>query len=81
MPTKEQIEEEMESGDREEDIYTEEGRELAEEGDEITNVEEGFMEGYEGGEASAKCKNCKKVLKEDFIESEVNGEVIKFCSE
>ena len=82
MPkTKEQIEKEMETGDLEEDIYTEEGREVAEESDEITNVEEGFMEGYEAGERAAKCSNCKKVLEEDFIEGEIYGKVLKFCSE
>ena len=81
MPkTKEQIEEEMEIGKKEEDIYTEAGREVAEDSDEITDVEEGFMEGYEEAEES-KCKNCGNNLGEDFIEVEEGGETLKFCSE
>ena len=79
--TKEQIEEDMERGDLEEDLYTDEGREVAREEGEITNVEEGFMQGYEGEAKSAKCSNCKKVLKGDFIEEEFHSEVLKFCSD
>lgn len=64
-----------------EDIYTDEGREKAEESDEITDVEEGFMEGYEEDEDAAKCSNCKKILEEDFLEEEFHGELLKFCSD
>jgi flagellar biosynthesis/type III secretory pathway protein FliH len=63
------------------DIYTEEGREIAEEEDEITNVEEGFMEGYEEGESAAKCSTCKKILEDDFIEEDFKEGSLKFCSE
>ena len=52
--TKERIEEEIESGDREEDIYTEEGAEVAEDDDSITNEEEGFMKGYNESESPKK---------------------------
>lgn len=79
--TKEKIEEEIESGDKEEDIYTEEGREVAEDDDTITNEEEGFMKGYDEGDRAVKCANCKKILEEDFIEEEVDGESYHFCSE
>jgi hypothetical protein len=79
--TKEQAEEEIESGDMEEDIYTCAGREVAEENDEITELEEGFMEGYEDDEDAAKCSNCKKILEEDFSEGEFHGELLKFCSD
>ena len=82
MPkTKEELEEEVESGDREEDIYTEEGRETAEEDDTITDSEEGFMEGYEEGDSAVKCANCGTILEDDFIEREINGEEFRFCSE
>jgi len=81
LKTKEQMEENIELGDAEENIYTEAGREVAEENDEITNLEEGFMEGYNKGEAAAKCSNCKKVLQDDFIEEEFHSNVLKFCSE
>ncbi len=64
------------------DVYSEEGLEELEESDEINELEEGFMEGYEEGEHQAKCANCKKVLvDENFIEEELNGEHYRFCSE
>jgi hypothetical protein len=82
MPkTKEQKEKEIKFGYRDEDVYTEEGRELAEEEGEITNVEEGFMEGYENKNSPSNCANCKKSLSEDFVEEEFHGDVLRFCSE
>ena len=78
---REELEEDMEQGELEEDLYTPEGRETAEEEDEITDVEEGFMEGYDEDEKAAKCANCKKILEEDFIEEEFHGELLKFCSD
>ena len=66
----------------EDDVYSEKGLEELEESDEINELEEGFMEGYEEGEHQAKCANCKKVLVgEDFIEEELDGENYRFCSE
>ncbi len=79
--TKEQIEKDIEIGDKDEDIYTDEGREVAEDEDEISDVEEGFMEGYEEDEKAAKCAYCKKILGDDFIEEEIDGEMLRFCSE
>ena len=76
--------EEMETGDLDEDIYTEEGRDLATEGDEISEVEAGFMEGYKEGAKIAKCSTCKKVLSDDpddIVEEEINGDTYRFCSE
>ncbi|MBI2105898.1 hypothetical protein HYT56_03615 [Candidatus Woesearchaeota archaeon] len=79
--SKDQVEREIESGDREEDIYTEEGREVAEEDDMITNEEEGFMEGYEEQNRATRCAKCKMLLEEDFIEEEIDGDEFRFCSE
>jgi len=82
MPqTKEQIEQDIEAGDKEEDIYTEAGRETAEDDDSITNEEEGCMEGYEEGDKAVKCAKCGKILEDDFIEREIDGEEYRFCSE
>ncbi len=67
-----------------EDIYTEEGRELAEEDDEISAEEAGFMEGYEEGEKLAKCKTCHKAISDDpdeVIEEEYNNKIYRFCSQ
>ncbi|HLC58813.1 MAG TPA: hypothetical protein VJI68_03040 [Candidatus Nanoarchaeia archaeon] len=64
------------------DIYNEVGREELEEADEITEVEEGFMEGFEEGETLAKCAFCKKVLVgEDFVEEEIDEVHYRFCNE
>ena len=79
--SKDQVEKEIETGDREEDIYTEEGREVAEDEDVITDAEEGFMEGYEEGSRAARCAKCRAILDEDFIEEEIDGEEYRFCSE
>ena len=63
-------------------IYTEEGREeLEEEEDELTNLESGFMQGYNEGEKLAKCSLCKKPLAEDFVEEEIDGGLYRFCSD
>mgnify|MGYP002003101345 CR=1 FL=1 len=70
---------EKEKGD--EDIYSNTGREeLIDEEDEITDVDEGFMKGYEEGEKTAVCSNCHKLLEEDFVEQEFNEETYRFCS-
>ena len=64
-----------------EDIYTDEGREeLMEEEDEITDVEEGFMQGYEEGERVSVCNNCGKALEGQAVETEIDNELYRFCS-
>ncbi len=66
----------------EEDIYSEEGREeLIEDEDEITEVDEGFMKGYEEGAKMAVCSYCHKVLREDIVEEDFDDETYRFCSE
>lgn len=70
-----------EKEDRDEDIYSDEGREeLMDEEDEITDIDEGFMQGYEQGEKAAVCANCGRVLDEDFVEQEFHEEMYRFCS-
>jgi len=83
MPkTKEQIEDEIEAGEREENLYSKEGREvLLDKEDEITDVDEGFMKGYEEGEKMAICQFCKKVLEDEVVERDFDGETYRFCSE
>ncbi|MBD3309703.1 hypothetical protein GF351_00635 [Candidatus Woesearchaeota archaeon] len=83
--TSEQIEQEMEEGEKEEDVYSEEGREKLVEDDEIEPAEEGFMEGAEEKGEMAKCENCGKILdtddKSSIVERELDGEKHWFCSE
>jgi len=59
-------------------IYTGESKEELED-DEISNVEEGFMKGYnefKGG----KCCYCEKVIGDNPVEIEIDGETYRFCS-
>jgi hypothetical protein len=75
----------MQVGDKEADIYTEEGREELEEDEgEIAPWEEGFAEGAEGTEGG-HCAHCHKPLgdrEEGVIEKKQKGEeTLFFCSE
>jgi hypothetical protein len=61
------------------DVYG--GAEELEEADEINEVEEGFMKGYEDGIDETTCSNCNKVVSGiDFIEENIDGKIYKFCS-
>ncbi len=81
MAERDKIEEEIKKGDREEDVYFDEGREHLLEDDEIDELEEGFMKGYEEGSKMSKCANCGKILEAEFVEEEFHDEVHRFCSE
>ena len=67
----------------ERDIYSEEGREDLVEDDAIEPWEEGFMRGAAGLGQEAKCRNCGDILtrNDSVVESEIEGELMKFCSE
>ncbi len=71
---------EMEEGIREEDVYTEEGREYLTESDEIESWEEGYVEGAKGKE-TLTCRNCKRVIVGSPIEKEIEHEIYWFCSD
>jgi len=80
----EETEEDMETGQKEEDVYSEEGREKLTEDAEISETEEGFMEGAEGRGEMNCCAYCGKNLGEDeegVVEREFDGEIKWFCSE
>jgi len=66
----------------EENVYTEEGRESLVENDEISPLEEGFMEGAEDGGQEGKCRLCGEPLgdAENVFEREVKGSLERFCS-
>ncbi len=74
-----ELELEMETGEKEEDVYSEEGREKLVEDDEIDSWEAGFSEGEEGEDAV--CDNCKKVLGKNPVEKRINEKMHKFCSD
>jgi len=71
-------------GDQEADVYTEEGREVLTDSDEISTWEEGFSEGAEEKGELGTCAHCKKVLgdrEEGVIERRYNDELMFFCSD
>ena len=70
----------MEEGDFDPDVYSDEGLEELEESDEIDELEEGFMDGYSHGSELVNCSECGKTLIGDkFIEEEFDGKVFRFC--
>ena len=74
-------EENLDEEDEEKDVYSEEGREELTDDDEIDELEEGFMEGYEEGEHQAKCAECNMILVgQDFVEEIIGGHHYRFCS-
>ena len=82
--TKEEIEQDMDMGRKEETVYSEEGREKLAEDDEIAPFEQGYMEGAEGRGKKASCAYCGALIAEDeqsIIEREFEGEMKWFCSE
>ena len=83
MPAKKTLEEEkqkIDAGEKEQEVYSEAGLEdLEEHEDEITEVDEGFMKGYNEGAKSAKCVACGKVLGKEVIELEHNDQIYRFC--
>jgi len=74
----------MQVGDKEADVYTEEGREELEEDEgEIAPWEEGFAAGAEGTEGG-HCAHCHKPLgdrEEGVIERKMKDETLFFCSD
>ena len=71
-------------GDKEADVYTEEGREILTEDDEMEPWEEGFSEGAKGKGSLAVCAHCGKILSDDedeIVERIYNNKMYRFCSE
>ena len=49
--------------------------------EEIDEVEEGFMRGYEEGSNEVYCQTCNKTLvDENIIEEQIEGRTLHFCS-
>ena len=81
----EELSTDMKTGEREADVYSEEGREELVDSDAMEPNEEGFMEGAEEKGELAHCATCHKVLDTDdkskLIEREIDGDIVWFCSE
>ncbi len=80
--TEEQISDEMDMGEKNEDVYSEEGRENLIEDDEISPEEEGFMEGANASGQLGKDALTGEPLMdvEDVIEAEINGRLYRFVN-
>lgn len=70
-------------GEKDEDIYEEEGREVQVDEDEIEPWEEGFMEGAAGPGQLGKDALTGEPLRdvEDVVEAEIGGKTYRFASE
>ncbi|MFA6462339.1 MAG: hypothetical protein WCV90_08810 [Candidatus Woesearchaeota archaeon] len=81
--TEEKIEEEMEEGEKETDIYSKAGRKVLEEEDEIEPWEQGFMEGAAGpGQLGKDALTGKPIMGADeVIELEWEGKMYRFVSQ
>ena len=76
---KEELKRKIETGEKDEDVYNETSSEILEENDEISDLEEGFVEGYQ--EDLSKCALCGKIIKSDEpVELEIKGGHYMFCS-
>ena len=80
--TEEQISEEMEHGERNEDVYSEEGREKLVEDSEISPEEEGFMEGAsDAGQLGKDALTGEPLMDvEDVVETEIDGQLYRFVN-
>ena len=79
----EDVELEMNTGERDVDVYTEEGLEEELEQDELSPWEQGFMEGELEGGRLGECETCGKLITEDMEdthERETEGKRKFFCS-
>jgi len=80
----EELEMELHTGERNVDVYSEEGRqELIEDEGEIQPWEEGFAKGAVGAGQYGVCEHCGKPLGDrgEVIERRIDDEIKFFCSE
>ncbi|MBW2997556.1 hypothetical protein KY349_04415 [Candidatus Woesearchaeota archaeon] len=83
MMEKDEERAEMESGEKEETVYDEAGREKLVEDDEISPEEAGFMEGAEDDGEQGKCAYCGAALLDaaHTVETKIDGKQYFFCSD
>lgn len=72
----------MKKGDADEDVYSEEGRELLEEDDEIETWEQGFIEGEEeGGQLGKDALTGAPLMGDKVIQVKIKGRLYRFANE
>lgn len=75
---------EMDTGKRDTDVYTEEGRDELLEDDEVSSIEQAWTEGAEGRGHKGVCAYCGKPLRQEedkVFERKIDHELVWFCSE
>jgi len=79
-----EVEAKMHAGEKDADVYSEEGREELLEDDQVSPAEEAFAEGAVDRGRQGKCAHCGKVLSQDqkeVIEREIDHKIEFFCSD
>ena len=81
--TSEEKSQEMEHGEKDEDVYSEEGREKLVEDGEISPEEEGFMEGAaQAGQLGKDALTGEPLMGvDDVVETKIDGKIYRFVSE
>ncbi|MFC1741384.1 hypothetical protein ACFL3V_02525 [Nanoarchaeota archaeon] len=81
--SKDELKKEMDVGKKDEEVYTEAGREKLVEDGEMSPEEAGFMEGAEDDGEQGKCQNCGAAMldAENTFETKIEGKTYWFCSE
>ena len=72
--------EDMKLGKKDADVYSEAGREELLDDDEISDAEDGFLQGAEAGGSKAKCAECGKILRDKVVEKKIGSKMFRFCS-
>lgn len=72
----------MKKGDADEDVYSQEGRELLEEDDELETWEQGFIEGEEeGGQLGKDALTGVPLIGDKVIQVKFKGRIYRFANE
>ncbi|MBI1971145.1 hypothetical protein HYS47_05325 [Candidatus Woesearchaeota archaeon] len=80
--TREEVEQDMQEGEKEADVYSSAGRKVLRDDDEVDDWEEGFMDGAEAGGGKAKCMKCGTIIEmSSCVEQDIDGELKWFCSD
>lgn len=78
-----EVETKMHTGEKDADVYSEEGREELLEDDQVSPAEEAFSEGAAGRGSQGTCAHCGKVLsqnQDEVVEREIDHTPHFFCS-
>ncbi len=79
--TEEEIKEDMDTGEKEADVYSQEGRDDLEDDEEIDTIEQGFMEGASGGGQLGKdALTGESLIGTETVELKIKGKIYRFVN-